>query len=80
VSDGSLVDAGDLPEAIQRGVVFQPVHAPRPLREVEREYVRLVVRRHGGNRRRAAEELQISLATLKRKLVDPSHVEPQARF
>ena len=81
VSDGSLVDAGDLPEAIQRGVVFQPpVHAARPLREVEREYVRLVVRRHGGNRRRAAEELQISLATLKRKLVDPSHVEPQARF
>jgi DNA-binding NtrC family response regulator len=70
VSDGPRVDAGDLPEAVQRGAVFQlvPVHAPRPLREVEREYVQLVVRRHGGDRRRAAEELQISLATLKRKL------------
>jgi two-component system, NtrC family, response regulator HydG len=70
VSEGPLVDVGDLPDAVQRNAIFGPARAPRPLREVEREYVRLVVQRHGGNRRRAAEELQISLATLKRKLID----------
>jgi transcriptional regulator with PAS, ATPase and Fis domain len=89
VSDGPLVDAGDLPEAIQRGAVLQPpAGPPRPLRDVEREYVRLVVRRHGGNRRLAAEELQISVATLKRKLAGPlrrtgrgsTHFEPRAQF
>jgi transcriptional regulator with PAS, ATPase and Fis domain len=72
VSEDPMIDVGDLPEALQRGVVFHPPgYVPRPLREVEREYVRLVVQRHGGNRHRAAQELQISLATLKRKLVDP---------
>jgi len=72
VSEGPMIDVTDLPEALQREVVFHPTgYAARPLREVEREYVRLVVQRHGGNRRRAAQELQISLATLKRKLVDP---------
>ena len=75
VSDGALVDAGDLPDAIQHGVVFDRP-AARPLREVEREYVRLVVQRHGGNRLRAAKELQISLATLKRKLIDPDRSTP----
>ena len=78
VADGPILDVGDLPDAVQREVIFHPPdHAPRPLREVEREYVRLVVQRHGGNRRRAAEELQISLATLKRKLIDR---EPEAHF
>jgi len=78
VADGPLIDVADLPEAIQRRLVFQPpTQASRPLREVEREYVQLVLQRHGGNRRRAAEELQISMATLKRKLIDR---EPEAHF
>jgi DNA-binding NtrC family response regulator len=87
VAEGPLVDACDLPDVIQRGAVLQPpARASRPLREVEREYVRLVLRRHGGNRRRAAQELQISLATLKRKLVEPRASqsdelsEPEAHF
>lgn len=75
VSDAPMIDVGDLPEALQRRVVLCPPGCvPRPLREVEREYVRLVVQRHRGNRRRAAQELQISLSTLKRKLVEPDGV------
>jgi two-component system, NtrC family, response regulator HydG len=77
VSDGPLCDVGDLPDAVQRGAALHPpAQAARPLREIEREYVRLVLLRHGGNRRAAAEELQISLATLKRKLT----TEPEAHF
>jgi transcriptional regulator with PAS, ATPase and Fis domain len=77
ISDGPLIEAGDLPDAVQRGTVLRTAaRTPRPLREVEREYVRMVVQRHGGNRLRAAKELQISLATLKRKLIDPDRPTP----
>jgi transcriptional regulator with PAS, ATPase and Fis domain len=78
VSDGPLIVAGDLPDAVQRGTVLRvAARTPRPLRDIEREYIRLVVQRHGGDRRGAADELQISLATLSRKLVDS---EPNTHF
>jgi transcriptional regulator with PAS, ATPase and Fis domain len=78
VSDGPLIDAGDLPDAVQRGTVLRAAaRTARPLRDIEREYIRLVVQRHGGDRRSAADELQISLATLSRKLVDS---EPNTHF
>jgi two-component system, NtrC family, response regulator HydG len=77
VSDGPLIDVGDLPEAVQRGAILQSaVHAGRSLRDVEREYVRLVIERHGGDRRKAAHDLQISLSTLKRRLT----TDPEAHF
>jgi regulatory Fis family protein len=40
----------------------------RPLDDVEREYILAAVETAGGNRTRAAAELEIGLATLKRKL------------
>jgi two-component system NtrC family response regulator len=40
----------------------------RPLADVEREYILAAVESAGGNRTRAAAELRIGLATLKRKL------------
>ena len=71
VATGTTIQLDDLPPSVQ--------HAPdaperagdvRPLRAREREYVRSVLERHQGNRRRAAAELGISLSTLKRKLRD----------
>ena len=68
VTEGPLIDVVDLPDDVQYGV-RQPAE-PLPLRDVEREYARLVLERHGGDRQRAAEELQISLRTLKRKVTN----------
>ena len=74
VAAGSRIELEDLPTGVQ--------HAPRasdraqqvrPLRVREREYVAAVLARHQGHRRRAAEELGISLSTLKRKLRDRHH-------
>ncbi len=63
------VDAEDLP-----GDVGAPAPAgtaegaTRPLEEVEREHILGAVARAGGNHTRAAADLRIDLATLKRKL------------
>lgn len=74
VTEGPSIEVHDLPEAVRSASSSpQPpdVTTPtKPLREVEREYVRMVLDQHQGNRQRAARELQISLATLKRKLND----------
>lgn len=68
VSTGSIIDIEDLPEAIRGYRVTANVGAQRPLIDRERAYVRAVLDRVGGNRQRAAEELGISLSTLKRRL------------
>jgi len=70
IAEGPLIDLADLPFDITRTADDSPAaDATKPLRVLEREYVRLVLERHGGNRSRAARELRISMATLKRKLV-----------
>jgi len=46
----------------------RPAGRIRPLEDVEREYILAAVETAGGNRTRAAAELDIGLATLKRKL------------
>ena len=69
VARGPLIETHDFPDAVNqsgRAWITGPI---KPLRELEREYVRMAVQRNDGDRRRAAAELQISLATLKRKLV-----------
>jgi transcriptional regulator with PAS, ATPase and Fis domain len=76
---GTLIEPQDLPEALNEGAApasddpGRPAArgAPeriRPLWEVEREYLQIAVARCRGNRRRAADALQISVATLRRKL------------
>ena len=72
VAIGPWIEVDDLPS----GVGYAPLpsdRAPegRPLRDREREHVLAVLARHQGDRRRAAEELRISLSTLKRRLRRP---------
>ena len=64
---GPAVDLDDLPESI-RSVPSPLTAIGAPLAERERWHVEAVLARHGGDRRRAAAELGISLSTLKRRL------------
>jgi two-component system response regulator HydG len=66
---GPFIETHDFPDAVRQPFRLSESGPIKPLRELEREYVRMVLRRNDGDRRRAAAELQISLATLKRKLV-----------
>jgi two-component system, NtrC family, response regulator HydG len=66
---GSRVDLEDLPEELRAAMPRARQAGPtRPLEELEREYILAAVESAGGNRTRAAAELHIGLATLKRKL------------
>ena len=69
VATGAEIDVEDLPDAV-RGRRRRRRRTPdeRPLADRERAYIQAVLDRHHGNRRRAAEELGISLSTLKRRL------------
>ena len=76
VATGSDIDLEDLPDAV-RG---RPPHdrgTGRPLADHELAYIRAMVERHHGHRRRAAEELGISLSTLNRRL--RAHANPVSR-
>jgi two-component system response regulator HydG len=67
---GTEIRMEDLPESVRQGSGAQlPAPPdPRPLEDLEQAYVEAVLKRHQGNRRKAADELGISLSTLKRKL------------
>jgi DNA-binding NtrC family response regulator len=65
----SRIDVEDLPEEV--GLALPSPLSPgdiRPLEDVEREYILGVVRANRGNRSAAAEQLEIGIATLYRKL------------
>jgi two-component system response regulator HydG len=65
---GSRVEIEDLPEELSVAMPRpRPMGRTRPLGEVEREYILAAVETACGNRTRAAAELEIGLATLKRK-------------
>ena len=69
LAQGSRIDVSDLPEEV--GFAIPTAHAPgevRPLAEVERDYILAAVRANQGNKAAAAQELQIGIATLYRKL------------
>jgi DNA-binding NtrC family response regulator len=78
------IDLGDLPErlqfappaagkdlAIDPGLALKPGEALPTLEEIERRYVRAVLKRAGNNKRRAAEILGIGRRTLYRYLGEP---------
>ena len=69
LSEGTRVDLEDLPAEL-RAVLPRPTVSGqiRPLAEVEREYILSAVQAAGGNKTRAASELQVGVATLFRKL------------
>ena len=69
LSGGNRVDVEDLPEELRAAMPRARATGPtRPLEDVEREYILAALENAGGNRTRAAAELRIGLATLKRKL------------
>jgi DNA-binding NtrC family response regulator len=75
---GSRVDVDDLPEELRAAMPRpRPAGRTRPLEDVEREYILAAVESAGGNRTRAAADLGIGLATLKRKLKSYGAREPE---
>ncbi len=66
---GNRVDVDDLPEELRTAAARpRPRGRTQHLEDVEREYILAAVESAGGNRTRAAAELGIGLATLRRKL------------
>ena len=69
LSRKSRVDVEDLPPEVGLAVPDAVIlHDVRPLADVERDYIRSVLRAVGGNRAQAAAKLGIGTATLYRKL------------
>ena len=67
MADSDIIDAPDLP-TLMRSALPRSSKAPRPLADMEREYIREVVAMVGGNKTRAAEILGIDRKTLREKL------------
>ena len=66
---GGRVEVEDLPEELRVAMPRpRPIGRTRPLEDVEREYILAALEGAAGNRTRAAADLGIGLATLKRKL------------
>lgn len=71
VCDGGVVRLGDLPEEILQGLRPREEFCwsgIRPLAEVERDYIRYVLERCGGNKVQAAQRLGVDRKTIQRKL------------
>ena len=68
VATGPEIDVDDLPDAVQDSHFPGRRSDRRPLADRELLYIRAVLDRHRGNRQRTAQELGISLSTLKRRL------------
>jgi two-component system, NtrC family, response regulator HydG len=75
--EGSRVEKDDLPEEVRAAPPsLLPGERPRTLEAMERQYVLAVLAHNGGNRARTAEQLDIGLATLYRKLKQYGEPEP----
>ena len=68
LAHGSTVSVRDLPPEVTQRRKSIPVSDPLNLRSQERELIRRALERYKGNRRRAAEALNISTVTLWRKM------------
>jgi transcriptional regulator with PAS, ATPase and Fis domain len=69
LSLGTQIAPDDLPEEVR--VALPAVYAPgkvRTLDDIEREYILAALQSNGGNRTRTAQQLQIGIATLHRKI------------
>jgi two-component system, NtrC family, response regulator HydG len=72
VATGLEIAVDDLPAAVRGSSSSGSQPDQRPLADRERAYIRAVLDRYHGDRRRAAQELGISLSTLKRRLRTPT--------
>ena len=68
VAIGPLIDVEDLPDDVRARIAVVRDSTGATLKDRDLAYIHSVVARHHGHRRRAAEELGISLSTLKRRL------------
>jgi two-component system response regulator HydG len=68
VATGPAIDVEDLPAAVRGSQASARKPVERPLADREIAYIQAVLDRYNGNRRRAAEDLGMSLSTLKRRL------------
>jgi len=71
VTTEPVIDVDHLPDAVRGRDASGTRPEPRSLADHQQAYIRAVLHRHGGNRRRTAAELGISLSTLKRRLRGP---------
>jgi len=80
VAQRNRIDVEDLPPEVRAAPIPAPAGgARRHLSEIEKDYIIETMQSNGGNRREAALELGIGLATLHRKLRAYRASEPQAR-
>ena len=73
LSVGTQIEPDDLPEEVR--VALPAVYAPgqvRTLEDVERDYILAALEANGGNRTRTAQQLDIGIATLHRKIKSTS--------
>ncbi|RKG75125.1 sigma-54-dependent Fis family transcriptional regulator [Corallococcus terminator] len=74
--EGPRVEREDLPEEVRAAPPSMvPTGSPRRLEDMEKEYILAVLAQNGGNRSRTAEQLDIGVATLYRKLKQYGHPE-----
>ncbi|MCY1047152.1 sigma-54-dependent Fis family transcriptional regulator [Corallococcus sp. bb12-1] len=74
--EGPRVEREDLPEEVRAAPPsMMPTGSPRRLEDMEKEYILAVLAQNGGNRSRTAEQLDIGVATLYRKLKQYGHPE-----
>nr|WP_227027362.1 sigma-54-dependent Fis family transcriptional regulator [Corallococcus soli] len=74
--EGPRVEREDLPEEVRAAPPSMvPTGNPRRLEDMEKEYILAVLAQNGGNRSRTAEQLDIGVATLYRKLKQYGHPE-----
>jgi transcriptional regulator with PAS, ATPase and Fis domain len=74
--EGPRVERDDLPEEVRAAPPsLIPSGNPRRLEDMEKEYILAVLAQNGGNRARTAEQLDIGVATLYRKLKQYGHPE-----
>jgi len=74
--EGTRVEREDLPEEVRAAPPsLVPTGAPQRLEDVEKHYILAVLAQNGGNRARTAEQLDIGVATLYRKLKQYGHLE-----
>ncbi|WP_223637109.1 sigma-54-dependent Fis family transcriptional regulator [Corallococcus sp. EGB] len=74
--EGPRVERDDLPEEVRAAPPsLTPTGNPRRLEDMEKEYILAVLAQNGGNRSRTAEQLDIGVATLYRKLKQYGHPE-----
>jgi len=66
-SPGNIIDATDLPAVIKTGISENRIYN-KSLEEIEKEYIKNVLKSVGNNKSKAAEILKVDRKTIREKL------------